>query len=114
MIAVAVDVKGQIGRVDIPDPVPSPYQAVIRSEAACICNATDAEIVARRLPEVSRYPALLGHENVGVVVSVGERVVSYTPGDRVVGGLLLKPTDPAYGTGFGASRNMCWRTIMPP
>ncbi len=101
MLSIAVDRDGTIRAVDIPEPVPSPYQAVIRSEAACICNATDTEIVEGRLPQVSRYPALLGHENVGIVVAVGEQVVSYRPGDRVVGGLLLEPTDPAYGSGFG-------------
>ncbi len=101
MFSIAVDRNGIIQTVEIPDPVPSPYQAVIRSEAACICNATDTEIVDGRLPQVARYPALLGHENVGVVETVGDRVVSYQTGDRVVGGLLLAPTDPAYGSGFG-------------
>ena len=101
MFSIAVERNGQIRMVEIPDPLPSPYQAVIKSEAACICNATDREIVDGNLPEVQRYPALLGHENVGVVVSVGNRVVSYQSGDRVVGGLLLTPTDPAYASGFG-------------
>jgi len=101
MFSIAVDSDGAIRAVDIPDPIPSPYQAVIRSEAACICNATDTEIVERRLPEVTRYPALLGHENVGTVVAAGNRVVSYKPGDRVVGGLLLTPSADDYGSGFG-------------
>ncbi len=101
MLSITVDRKGTICPVDVPKPVPSPHQALIRSEAACICNATDTEIVEGRLPEVSRYPALLGHENVGVVETVGDRVVSYQPGDRVVGGLLLEPTDPVYSSGFG-------------
>lgn len=101
MFSIAVERNGTIQPVKIPDPVPSPYQALIRSEAACICNATDTEIVDGRLPQVARYPALLGHENVGIVEAVGDRVVSYQPGDRVVGGLLLEPTDPAYTSGFG-------------
>lgn len=101
MFSIAVDKSGTIRSVDIPDPTPTRYQAVIRSEAACICNATDTEIVEGHLPEVTRYPALLGHENVGVVVAVGDRVASYKVGDRIVGGLLLAPTDPAYGSGFG-------------
>ncbi len=101
MRSIAVDRDGTIRPVEIPEPVASPYQAVIRSEAACICNATDTEIAEGRLAAVTRYPALLGHENVGTVFAVGARVTSYKPGDRVVGGLLLQPTDPAYGSGFG-------------
>ena len=101
MLSIAVDRDGAIRPVTLPDPTPSPYQAVIRSEAACICNATDTEIVEGRLSAVSRYPALLGHENVGIVTAVGDCVTSFRPGDRVVGGLLLTPTDPAYGSGFG-------------
>jgi len=101
MFSIAVDANGRISTVTIPDPEPSPYQAVIKTEAACICNATDTDIVEGRLAEVPSYPALLGHETAGVVVSVGDRVTSYQPGDRVIGGLLLTPTDPAYTCGFG-------------
>jgi len=101
MLTIAVDWNGTIRPVEIPDPIPSPYQALIQTEAACICNATDTEIVEGRLPAVQCYPTLLGHENVGMVVAVGNRVTSYHIGDRVVGGLLLTPTDPAYSTGFG-------------
>ena len=52
-------------------------------------------------PGIENYPLLLGHETVGVVESVGARVRSFKPGDRVVGGLLLEPTDGPYASGFG-------------
>jgi threonine dehydrogenase-like Zn-dependent dehydrogenase len=101
MLAIAVDERGVLSMVTVPQPPAGDYDAVIRTEAACLCNATDLEIIERRLTYVTRYPALLGHESVGTVVAVGSRVRSYRAGDRVVGGLLLAPTDPAYGSAFG-------------
>jgi len=101
MFAVAVDENAKISLVTIPKPVAGDYDAIIKSEVSCLCNATDSEIINRELDEVKKYPALLGHEGVGTVVSIGPKVHSYEIGDRVVGALLLEPTDPAYGSGFG-------------
>lgn len=101
MLAVAVDEKSRVSIVEIPRPAPGRYEALVRTELAALCNATDTEIIAKELPAVRRYPALLGHESVGTVECVGPGVRSYRPGDRVVGALLLTPTDPAYAAGFG-------------
>jgi threonine dehydrogenase-like Zn-dependent dehydrogenase len=101
MLAVAVDREKKVSMVDIPEPVPGDYEAVIRNEVACLCNATDSEIIDGELDAVNKYPALLGHEGAGTVVRVGSRVRSYRVGDRVAGALLLEPTDPGFGSGFG-------------
>jgi threonine dehydrogenase-like Zn-dependent dehydrogenase len=101
MLSVAVVKPGQVGIVDIPEPVPGPYQAKIRVEAACLCNATDRKLVEGHFPGVEDYPLLLGHENAGIVAAVGEKVRSFKVGDRVIGGLLLDTTAPAYASGWG-------------
>jgi Zn-dependent alcohol dehydrogenase len=101
MITVAVTRPGEIGIVEIPCPEPGPYQALVRTEVACLCNATDRKLVDGHFPGVETYPLLLGHENAGIVVAVGEKVRSFQVGDRVIGGLLLAPTDPAYASGWG-------------
>jgi threonine dehydrogenase-like Zn-dependent dehydrogenase len=44
---------------------------------------------------------LLGHENAGIVEIVGSQVRNFKVGDRVIGGLLLSPPDPAYASGWG-------------
>jgi len=105
MIAVAVDKPGSVEIVELPKPEAGPYQAVIRNQAAYICNATDRKLVEGHFPGIGaeQYPLLLGHESVGIVESVGERVRSYRPGDRVIGGLLLAPTDPRYHSGWGGN-----------
>jgi threonine dehydrogenase-like Zn-dependent dehydrogenase len=101
MFSVAVLEPNKVALVSLPDPVPGPYQARVRTEVACLCNATDRKLVQGHFPGVERYPLLLGHETVGIVDAVGDEVRSFRVGDRVVGGLLLQPTDPAYASGWG-------------
>ena len=101
MFSVAVIEPGRVEIVEIPKPTPGAYDAVVKTEAAYVCNATDKEIIEGHFPGIEDYPLLLGHESVGIVESVGEKVSTFTPGDRVVGGLLLTPTDPKYVSGFG-------------
>jgi threonine dehydrogenase-like Zn-dependent dehydrogenase len=103
MLAVAVIQPGRIEVIDIPKPSPGPYDALVRNQLAFICNATDRKLVEGHFPNIGRdqYPMLLGHENVGVVEAVGEKVRSFKPGERVIGGLLYNPTNPKYHSGWG-------------
>lgn len=101
MLAVAVTEPNTLQIVDVPAPTPGPYQARVKTEAACLCNMTDRKLVQGAFPGVDQYPLLLGHETVGIVDAVGEKVRHFRVGDRVVGGLLLTTTDPAYGSGWG-------------
>jgi len=101
VIAIAVNRDGTLEVVDVPRPAAGEYEAVVRTEVGLICNGTDGEIIAGKLPEVPRYPALLGHENAGTIVEVGSKARSYKVGDRVAGSLLLNSTDERFATGFG-------------
>jgi threonine dehydrogenase-like Zn-dependent dehydrogenase len=99
--SLAVLEPNKVVLVSLPDPVPGPYEARVRTELACLCNATDRKLVQGHFPGVDRYPLLLGHETVGIVDALGEKVRSFRVGDRVVGGLLLRPSDPVYASGWG-------------
>lgn len=101
MLAVAVIEPNRLKIVDVPEPTPGPYEARIKTEAACLCNMTDRKLIEGHFPGVEQYPLLLGHETVGIVDAVGAKVRNFKVGDRVVGGLLLMVTDPAYGSGWG-------------
>lgn len=101
MRAVAVVEPGRVELVELPDPEPGPYQARVRTEAACLCNATDGKLVEGKFPGVEDYPLLLGHESVGIVDRVGEKVRTFRVGDRVIGGLLFDAGDPRYSSGWG-------------
>lgn len=101
MRAVTVVEPGKVEIVDIPAPVPGPYQALVKTEVACLCNSTDSKIFAGQFPGVEKYPAMLGHEGVGIVQEIGERVRNFKIGDRVIGGLVFEFTDSKYSSAWG-------------
>ena len=101
MYAIAVTAPNQLAVVEVPAPTPGPYDALLRTEAACLCNSTDRKLIEGHFPGIEQYPLLLGHETVGCVESVGEKVRNFAVGDRVVGGLLLQSTSPDYASGWG-------------
>lgn len=65
------------------DPSPGPHEALVRIHACGICGSTDSELIRGTQPYNKAYPCLLGHEAVGEVVAVGDRVRSFSPGDLV-------------------------------
>jgi threonine dehydrogenase-like Zn-dependent dehydrogenase len=101
MFSVSVTEPGKVAIVELPEPEPTPYEAVIKTELAFLCNATDRKLIEGHFPGVEDYPLLLGHESVGIVEAVGDKVTTFKPGDRVVGGLLLEPTGSGYYSGWG-------------
>jgi threonine dehydrogenase-like Zn-dependent dehydrogenase len=101
MLAVAVTEPNQLTIVEVPEPAPGPYEARIKTEVACLCNMTDRKLIEGHFPGVEKYPLLLGHETVGIVDAVGAKVRNFKVGDRAIGGLLLKPTDSTYASGWG-------------
>ncbi len=101
MFAVSVTQQHTLEIVQVPKPVPGAYQALVKTEAACLCNMTDRKLIEGKFPGVEQYPLLLGHETVGIVEAVGEKVRHFKVGDRVVSGLVLASPDPAYGSGWG-------------
>lgn len=104
MKSVAVIKSDRIDIVDLPEPRCGDYDALVKSEAGFICNATDRKVIEEHFPGLpsSSYPVLLGHENVGRVVEVGKKVRSFRIGDRVIGGLVLSPGG-GYGSAWGGN-----------
>lgn len=66
---------------DLPIPTPNPEQVLIRVSACGICR-TDLHIVDGELTQ-PKLPLVPGHQIVGVVEAVGDRVQQFQPGDRV-------------------------------
>jgi D-arabinose 1-dehydrogenase-like Zn-dependent alcohol dehydrogenase len=101
MKAIAVIEPGKTGIVEVEIPQPGPYQALVRTEVAVLCNSTDSKLVSGHFPGVDKYPLILGHEGCGIVESVGEKVKNFKVGDRVIGGLVFEFSDTGYSSGWG-------------
>lgn len=101
MRAVVVVEPGRVEIVDLPMPRPGPYQALVQTDLAALCNATDGKLVAGHFPGVERYPLVLGHESTGIVQEVGPRVRNFAPGQRAIGGLVFDFGDSRYHSGWG-------------
>ncbi len=67
--------------VDLPVPVPSPDQVLIKVSVCGICHTEIDEIEGRLVPP--KFPIVPGHEIVGRVHAVGSEVRKYRLGDRV-------------------------------
>lgn len=101
MFAVVVVEPGRVELVDLPEPSPGPYEARVKTEAASLCNGTDGKLIAGRFPGVDTYPLVLGHESVGIIDAVGEKVRNFRVGDRAIGGLLFHAGDGRTASGWG-------------
>ncbi|MEV7009298.1 zinc-dependent alcohol dehydrogenase family protein [Streptosporangium sp. NPDC051022] len=74
---------GEIRVEDRPDPViAEPTDAIIRLSATCVCGS---DLWPYRGVEKVDGPAPMGHEYVGVVEEIGDRVTTVRPGQFVVG-----------------------------
>ncbi len=78
---------------DVPRPVISPYEVLVRTKAVGLCG-TDAHIFAGHANyntnesgqqiSLAVQPQILGHEIAGVIEEAGSAVTDLRPGDRVV------------------------------
>lgn len=90
---------------DIPMPQIGPYEALVKTECCMICNGTDLEIIRGELPEAQLFPTVLGHESVGRIVALGEKVRTYRLGDMVIRGSL--PENDLYHSAWGGFAEYC-------
>jgi propanol-preferring alcohol dehydrogenase len=82
MRAMLLDAPRQPLRlVNLPVPKPHPEQVLIRIHACAVCR-TDLHIVDGELTH-PKLPLIPGHQIVGIVEAVGERVEKFHVGDRV-------------------------------
>jgi len=93
MKAAVITEPAQIEIQDIAEPKPGPFEALVKTEACGLCGTTDRHLVDGVMAHHPKdwYPAVLGHESVGKVVAVGERVKKFKIGDRVTRPVAIWP-----------------------
>lgn len=90
MKTICVTKPGDLEIIDTPIPQPKPYQALVKTEIACICNNTDSELVSGHFPGMENaFPFALGHESIGKVVEVGDKAKNFKVGQRAISGLVF-------------------------
>jgi propanol-preferring alcohol dehydrogenase len=67
---------------EIPTPTPGPGQIVVAIRGAGFCHS-DIHVIDGDIPILPRMPLVLGHENAGVVASIGADVRTVKAGDAV-------------------------------
>ena len=74
-------------RSDIPMPQPKDYECLVRIHTCGFCNGTDMQIIHGTITEeegMMPFPTLLGHEGVGEVIAIGNKVRHIQLGDRFI------------------------------
>ncbi|MES2310020.1 MAG: zinc-binding dehydrogenase [Verrucomicrobiota bacterium] len=93
MKAIIITAHGKVAVQDVTLPEMGPFESLVKIEACGLCGTTDRHLIEgcqAHHPSIW-YPALLGHESVGKVIKVGEKVKKYKIGDRVTRPVAIWP-----------------------
>ena len=101
MKTLVVDRSGALSVREIPKPSYGPCQALVKMLSCGVCNGTDTKLIHGTFKNFDTYPAILGHEGVGRVVEVGEKVTGLHIGDIVLLPFLEAEVEGMY-PGWGA------------
>lgn len=78
-------------RIDAPDPTPGPGEVVLEMKAAGLCHTDVGQLHDESwLSVFAKVPIIMGHENAGEIIEVGEGITGFKVGDRVA----VCPTTP--------------------
>ena len=84
MDAIRLDAVGELSTLEVVEPTCGPGEVLLEVEAAGVCGSDVGAYRGKAAYEFLTHPRILGHEYVGTVTAVGERVEGLAPGDRVV------------------------------
>lgn len=86
MKTLVVDKDGKLSVQTCPIPSYNECQGLVKTISCGICNGTDSKLIHGTFKGFSKemYPLMLGHEAVGRVIEVGEKVTSFKVGDIVL------------------------------
>ena len=92
MKAAIIEKPGVLKVKEIPEPAVGEYQALTEIIACATCNSTDKQLIEGKLPgPFLTFPGILGHESVGRVIEIGNKVKNYRIGDLVLRPVAVYP-----------------------
>jgi threonine dehydrogenase-like Zn-dependent dehydrogenase len=110
---------------EVPEPaLPGPEWVRIATRYGGICGSDMGIVLLKINPALSAFvslPIVLGHENVGIITEIGDRVVDFDVGDRVVADPLLPcatrgikdPCEPCRRGDFSLCQNFAEGDLAP-
>ena len=86
MKTLIVEKDGSLAVKEVSMPEYNECQALVKTESCGVCNGTDGKLIHRNFKnfDESMYPIMLGHEAVGRVIEIGDKVTSFEVGDLVL------------------------------
>jgi len=91
--------RGSISVETIPEPIVGEYDALVQILACGVCIGTDTHILHGQFPSLARYLFVLGHESIGRIIRVGDRVRHLKPDDLFPRPTALRESNPETGLG---------------
>jgi threonine dehydrogenase-like Zn-dependent dehydrogenase len=82
--SLVVDKDHALSIRETPLPSYGECQALVKMLSCGVCNGTDAKLIHGTFKNFSTYPAVLGHEGVGLVMETGSKVTGLHKGDIVL------------------------------
>lgn len=101
MKAAVVTRPGKLEVMSVPEPRISDYQAKCRTLCCGVCGGTDSKVIAGKIAGFNTYPAILGHEAIGEVIELGDKVETFSVGDRVTRAGLFEVLEGGFTPGWG-------------
>lgn len=83
MRAVTAVAQGKVVVQDVPEPVLGLYDCLVEVLVCGVCSGTDRNLVHSHPYHEVVYPIVLGHEGIGRVIAIGEKVRNISVGDMV-------------------------------
>ena len=106
MKSLIVDKNGVLSFAEMDMPEYGECQALVKMLSCGVCNGTDMKIIHGTFKNFDTYPAALGHEGVGEVVAIGDKVTNLKIGDKVLLPFVEKGTN-GIESGWGAFSEYC-------
>ena len=116
MKALVVKKPGFLEVMDVEEPTMGPYDARCEMLYGATCTGTDLHVIDGKFAEHVDYPSIIGHESIGRVLEVGEKVRYLKKGDLVTRVLTRESADGKMKLSWGG---MCefglacdWKAMM--